>query len=259
MHVVIVMKKLLLYLAIIFFTFSCGSKRVIYNNQNDKPKKEKKVKRSKPKNKKVKKIALAPRISNIEDYVKVYSEIAMDEMIQFGIPASITLSQGILESGIGKGTLAVEANNHFGIKCHDWNGKKIYHDDDEEQECFRKYDNPEYSYRDHSLFLSTRGRYSFLFELRKDDYRQWAKGLKKAGYATDPKYPQKLIDLIERYELYKYDNIILKKKNKLYKVKRGDTLYSISKKFNISIEVIIKTNNLQGKNLKVGQILKVKK
>ena len=253
------MKKLLLYLAIIFFTFSCGSKRVIYNNQNDKPKKEKKVKRSKPKNKKVKKIALAPRISNIEDYVKVYSEIAMDEMIQFGIPASITLSQGILESGIGKGTLAVEANNHFGIKCHDWNGKKIYHDDDEEQECFRKYDNPEYSYRDHSLFLSTRGRYSFLFELRKDDYRQWAKGLKKAGYATDPKYPQKLIDLIERYELYKYDNIVLKKKNKLYKVKKGDTLYSISKKFNMSMEVIIKTNDLQGKKLKVGQTLKVKK
>ena len=143
------MKKLLLYLAIIFFTYSCGSKRVIYNNQNDKPKKEKKVKRSKSKNKKVKKVVLAPRISNIEDYVKVYSEIAMDEMIQFGIPASITLSQGILESGIGKGRLAVEANNHFGIKCHDWNGKKIYHDDDEEQECFRKYDNPEYSYRDH--------------------------------------------------------------------------------------------------------------
>ena len=127
--------------------------------------------------------------------MKVYSEIAMDEMIQFGIPASITLSQGILESGIGKGRLAVEANNHFGIKCHDWNGKKIYHDDDEEQECFRKYDNPEYSYRDHSLFLSNRGRYSFLFDLKRDDYKQWAKGLKKAGYATDPKYPQKLIDL----------------------------------------------------------------
>jgi len=202
------MKKLLLYLAIIFFTYSCGSKRVIYNNQNDKPKKEKKVKRSKSKNKKVKKVVLAPRISNIEDYVKVYSEIAMDEMIQFGIPASITLSQGILESGIGKGRLAVEANNHFGIKCHDWNGKKIYHDDDEEQECFRKYDNPEYSYRDHSLFLSNRGRYSFLFDLERDNYKQWAKGLKKAGYATDPKYPQKLIDLIERYELYKYDNIV---------------------------------------------------
>ena len=249
------MKKLLLYLAIIFFTFSCGSKRVIYNNQNDKPKKEKKVKRSKPKNKKVKKIALAPRISNIEDYVKVYSEIAMDEMIQFGIPASITLSQGILESGIGKGTLAVEANNHFGIKCHDWNGKKIYHDDDEEQECFRKYDNPEYSYRDHSLFLSTRGRYSFLFELRKDDYRQWAKGLKKAGYATDPKYPQKLIDLIKRYELYKYDNIILKKKNKLYKVKRGDTLYSISKKYRVDIKSLVNENQLENNTIFLGQNL----
>ena len=101
------MKKPLLYLAIIFFTYSCGSKRVIYNNQNDKPKKEKKVKRSKPKNKKVKKVVLAPRISNIEDYVKVYSKIAMDEMIQFSIPASITLSQGILESGVGKGRLDV--------------------------------------------------------------------------------------------------------------------------------------------------------
>ena len=215
------MKKILLYLAIIFFTYSCGSKRVIYNNQNDKPKKEKKVKRSKPKNKKVKKVVLAPRISNIEDYVKVYSKIAMDEMIQFSIPASITLSQGILESGVGKGRLAVEAYNHFGIKCHDWNGKKIYHDDDKKQECFRKYDNPEYSYRDHSLFLSNRGRYSFLFDLKRDDYKQWARGLKKAGYATDPKYPQKLIDLIERYELYKYDNIVLKKKTKSIKSEEG--------------------------------------
>ena len=253
------MKKLLLYLAIIFFTYSCGSKRVIYNNQNDKPKKEKKVKRSKSKNKKVKKVVLAPRISNIEDYVKVYSEIAMDEMIQFGIPASITLSQGILESGIGKGRLAVEANNHFGIKCHDWNGKKIYHDDDEEQECFRKYDNPEYSYRDHSLFLSNRGRYSFLFNLKRDNYKQWAKGLKKAGYATDPKYPQKLIDLIERYELYKFDNKVLKKKNRFYKVRRGDTLYSISEKFNMPVEAIVKLNNLNGDILEVGQTLMIKK
>ena len=253
------MKKLLLYLAIIFFTYSCGSKRVIYNNQTDKPKKEKKVKRSKPKNKKVKKAVLTPKISNIEDYVKVYSEIAMDEMIQFGIPASITLSQGILESGIGKGRLAVEANNHFGIKCHDWNGKKIYHDDDEEQECFRKYDNPEYSYRDHSLFLSNRGRYSFLFNLKRDNYKQWAKGLKKAGYATDPKYPQKLIDLIERYELYKFDNKVLKKKNRFYKVRRGDTLYSISEKFNMPVEAIVKLNNLNGDILEVGQTLMIKK
>ena len=93
----------------------------------------------------------------------------MDEMIQYKIPASITLAQGILESGAGKGRLAVQANNHFGIKCHDWTGKKIFHDDDEAQECFRKYDNPEFSYRDHSIFLATRGRYSFLFKLDIDN------------------------------------------------------------------------------------------
>jgi len=137
--------------------------------------------------------------------------------------------------------------------------KKIYHDDDKEQECFRKYDNPEYSYRDHSLFLANRSRYSFLFELKKDDYKQWAKGLKKAGYATDPRYPQKLIDLIERYELYKYDNIVLKKKNKIYKVRKGDTLYSISEKFNMPVNLIKNLNNLQGDNLRVGQTIIIKK
>ena len=158
------MKKVSLILAILFLTFSCGTKRVIYNNKSEEPKKEVKSKKEKLKKKKSKKTLIAPKILNTEDYVKYYSDIAMDEMIQFGIPASITLAQGILESGAGKGRLAVEANNHFGIKCHDWNGKKIYHDDDEEQECFRKYDNPEYSYRDHSLFLSNRGRYSFLFD-----------------------------------------------------------------------------------------------
>ena len=183
----------------------------------------------------------------------------MDEMLQYGIPASITLAQGILESGAGKGRLAVQANNHFGIKCHDWNGKKIYHDDDEEDECFRKYDNPEYSYRDHSMFLTNRGRYSFLFDLKKDDYKRWAKGLKNAGYATDPKYPQKLIDLIERYELYKYDNIVLKKKNKIYKVRRGDTLHSISEKFNMPVNSIKSLNNLRGNDLTIGQKIIIKK
>ena len=152
------MKKVSLFIAILFLTFSCGTKRVIYNNKSDVAKKEVKAKKEKPKKKKSKKYRIAPKILNTEDYVKYYSDIAMDEMIQFGIPASITLAQGILESGAGKGRLAAEANNHFGIKCHDWNGKKIYHDDDKEQECFRKYDNPEYSYRDHSLFLSNRGR-----------------------------------------------------------------------------------------------------
>ena len=253
------MKKVLIYLIILILTFSCGTKRVIYNNKTEEPKKEVKAKKKKPKNKKTKQIVIVPKIINTEDYVKFYSNIAMDEMIQFGIPASITLAQGILESGAGKGRLAVQANNHFGIKCHDWNGKKIYHDDDEEQECFRKYDNPEYSYRDHSLFLSNRVRYSFLFDLKKDDFKQWAKGLKKAGYATDPKYPQKLIDLIQRYRLYKYDNVVLKKKNKPYKIKKGDTLFSISEKFNMPVDAIIELNNLEGDNLIVGQVIMIKK
>ena len=253
------MKKVLIYLIILILTFSCGTKRVIYNNKTEEPKKEVKTKKKKSKKKKPKEVVIVPKILNTEDYVKFYSNIAMDEMIQFGIPASITLAQGILESGAGKGRLAVQANNHFGIKCHDWNGKKIYHDDDEEQECFRKYDNPEYSYRDHSLFLTNRGRYSFLFDLKKDDYKQWAKGLKKAGYATDPKYPQKLIDLIQRYQLYKYDNIVLKKKNKPYKVKKGDTLFSISEKFNMPVDAIIELNDLKGNNLSIGQVIMIKK
>ncbi len=253
------MKKVLIYLIILILTFGCGTKRVIYNNKTEEPKKEVKPKKKKSKKKKPKEVVIVPKIINTEDYVKFYSNIAMDEMIQFGIPASITLAQGILESGAGKGRLAVQANNHFGIKCHDWNGKKIYHDDDEEQECFRKYDNPEYSYRDHSLFLTNRGRYSFLFDLKKDDYKQWAKGLKKAGYATDPKYPQKLIDLIQRYQLYKYDNIVLKKKNKPYKVKKGDTLFSISEKFNMPIDAIIELNDLKGNNLSIGQVIIIKK
>ena len=254
------MKRVLLHLIILILVFSCGTKRVIYNNKSENPKKEVKSKKEKQRKKKSKNLVVTvPKILNTEDYVKYYSSIAMDEMIQFSIPASITLAQGILESGAGKGRLAVEANNHFGIKCHDWNGKKIYHDDDEKQECFRKYDNPEYSYRDHSLFLSDRKRYSFLFDLKKDDYKQWAKGLKKAGYATDPKYPQKLINLIERYELYKYDNIVLKKKNRQYKVRRGDTLYSISEKFNMSVSSIKRLNNLQGDDLTIGQTIIIKK
>ncbi len=253
------MKKFFFYLIVLILSYSCGTKRIIYNNNSVESKNVIKAKKKKQQNKKSAKIIVAPRILKTEDYVKFYSDIAMDEMVHFGIPASITLAQGILESGAGKGRLAVEANNHFGIKCHDWNGKKIYHDDDKKQECFRKYDNPEYSYRDHSLFLANRSRYSFLFNYKKDDYKKWAKGLKKAGYATDPKYPQKLIDLIERYELYKYDNVVLKKKDKSYKVKKGDTLYSISKKFNMTIKQIIKLNNLEEESLKVGEILKIKK
>ena len=134
---------------------------------------------------------------NIKDYIKEHKDLAINEMHRYNIPASITLAQAILESGSGTSFLAIEANNHFGIKCHvHWKGPKSYHDDDEENECFRKYSNVAESFRDHSIFLSERGRYSFLFELRKNDYKGWAKGLQKAGYATNKKYAKKLIELI---------------------------------------------------------------
>lgn len=144
-----------------------------------------------------------------KEYVKTYSELAMKEMIRVGIPASITLAQGCLESGNGNSTLATKGNNHFGIKCHDWTGRKIYHDDDKRHECFRSYKSAYDSYMDHSEFLSTRQRYASLFELNPHDYRGWAKGLKKAGYATAPNYATLLIRIIEENELFRYDLLVL--------------------------------------------------
>ncbi len=138
-------------------------------------------------------------------YIERYADLAVEEMYRSGVPASITLAQGLLESRYGQSELAVKANNHFGIKCHNWNGQKMYYDDDRKGECFRKYKSVEESFRDHSDFLRFRDRYRFLFDLEPTDYEAWAHGLKKAGYATDSKYPQKLIRLIEEYELYKYD------------------------------------------------------
>jgi len=148
--------------------------------------------------------------SSVEDrinlYIKKFAPAAVKNMRFYKIPASITLAQGVLESGYGEGTLAKKANNHFGIKCHKgWKGKSIRHDDDEEDECFRSYKNPLKSYRDHSLFLVDRDRYSGLFKLKRKDYKGWAKGLKAAGYATDPKYAEKLISLIERFNLTRFD------------------------------------------------------
>ena len=140
------------------------------------------------------------------DYIEKFKEIAIQEMVEFGIPASITLSQGALESGNGNSRLATEANNHFGIKCHKgWEGPFIKMDDDAKNECFRKYEHAQASYKDHSFFLSQRGRYAFLFDYDITDYKAWAKGLKKAGYATNPKYADLLIKIIEENELYKYD------------------------------------------------------
>lgn len=144
------------------------------------------------------------RISRSQ-YISQWKEVAIDNMVKHGIPASITLAQGILESGDGNSQLASKSNNHFGIKCHsDWQGKKVYHDDDAKGECFRKYDNARESFADHSVFLK-KPRYAPLFELDITDYKAWAHGLKKAGYATNPKYAQLLIDIIEANDLTQYD------------------------------------------------------
>ena len=149
----------------------------------------------------------AKKIQANIDYIEKYHNEAIAQQKKYNIPASITLAQGILESGAGKGRLAVKANNHFGIKCSDWSGAKIYHNDDRRNECFRKYKSPLESYEDHSKFLVSRDRYSSLFDLKVTDYKGWAEGLRKAGYATDPKYPQKLIKLIETNDLHKYDKM----------------------------------------------------
>lgn len=142
------------------------------------------------------------------DYVEKYKAIAIQEMHRVGIPASITLAQGILESGNGKSTLAVKGNNHFGIKCHKtWNGKVMFVDDDAKDECFRVYENAYSSYIDHSNFLVSRDRYASLFELNRKNYKGWAKGLKKAGYATAKDYADRLIDIIDRYNLSQYDDM----------------------------------------------------
>ncbi|MDR2840448.1 MAG: glucosaminidase domain-containing protein [Paludibacter sp.] len=145
------------------------------------------------------------------DYINKYNAIAREQQKQYGIPASIILAQGLLESGAGNSPLAVNANNHFGIKCAEWQGETVYYDDDNAQECFRKYKKVKDSYTDHSLFLKNRSRYASLFELNITNYRDWALGLKAAGYATDPAYAGKLIALIENYKLYEFDS---GKKNK---------------------------------------------
>ena len=139
------------------------------------------------------------------DYIDMWGEVAVGQMVTHHIPASITLAQGILESGNGNSDLAARSNNHFGIKCHsDWDGRRTYHDDDEKGECFRVYKNAAESFDDHSAFLK-RSRYAELFELDITDYKGWARGLKKCGYATNPKYAGLLIDLVERYELQRFD------------------------------------------------------
>jgi len=222
-------------------------------------------------------------------YIDKYKNIAIQEMNLYGIPASITLAQGLYESGSGNSELARFANNHFGIKCtSDWKGKSYYKDDDAHNEGFRVYDRPEDSFRDHSSFLK-RKNYAFLFQLDKNDYKGWAYGLKKAGYATNPQYPQLLINIIEKYSLYQYDqpegeeqkvqreDTVLAQirqnpapapkdsvmqsnvSDKLYTVQQGDTLYNISKRFGLTVDELKTLNSLTDNNIRIGQRLLVVK
>lgn len=178
------------------------------------------------------------RNSSYEAYIEKYKDLAIEAMERYDIPASITLAQGIYESGAGRSELAVKANNHFGIKCgSDWIGGTSYHDDDAKGECFRKYKSVEQSYADHSLFLR-KNRYSRLFQLDITDYKGWARGLKACGYATSPTYASRLIDLIELYELYRFDDKSYRKKKSKKDTVEGDFSYE-----NISISRVYRENN----------------
>jgi len=208
-----------------------------------------------------------------EEYIEKYKEDAITEMKEYKIPASITLAQGMLESRYGNSPLVKEANNHFGIKCHNtWKGETYIQDDDTKNECFRKYKNALESYNDHSLFLKNGSRYAFLFELKITDYEAWAKGLKQAGYATDPNYPKRLIDIIKRYELYKFDDKNASKNEhsentkkreilrfrgiKYIIVKPGDTFNKIAKETDKDLWQLYKFNEMnENDKLQIGEKL----
>ena len=214
-----------------------------------------------------------------QDYFDQYKDVAVEQMLKYHIPASITLAQGVLESGAGRSELATRANNHFGIKCNGWIGRKSYHDDDERNECFRAYDNVYESYKDHSIFLTTSKRYSSLFQLKLTDYKGWAKGLKACGYATSPTYATKLIEIIQLYKLYQYDtakgydkfqtqqvkngdlrHIYSFNKNYYLIARKGDTFRSIAKEVDVSYRKLAKYNERNKKDkLEEGEIVWLKK
>lgn len=329
------MKNKILISVLVVLLYSCGSTNKVRTTSTKKDTEKSEIKTVKEevviveedKTEEKEKLEATSNVSTtsttVHDYINQFKEVAKSNMKDYRIPASITLAQGILESGAGKGRLCREANNHFGIKCHKgWTGPSITHDDDALQECFRKYSDPAESYRDHSKFLTSRSRYNSLFDLDVLDYKGWANGLKKAGYATDPKYPSKLIGIIERYQLFIYDHEVVENKNVvvvkeveekdkaikkdassiaivevkeavqdklenvveeyevedvaekveqikesveekksdngLYRVQKGDTLYSLSKKFNTTVEEIMKLNNLNDYSLSIGQEIKIK-
>jgi flagellum-specific peptidoglycan hydrolase FlgJ len=287
----------ILYIIIGVILVGCGSAKPKVQNVKRKPVPNKTVQVNQPKKtvkpedkividdnpKKSEELVATSRVKVTPEivfaYIDQFKDIAKDNMQKHGIPASITLAQGILESGAGTGMLCNLANNHFGIKCHkEWTGEYVRYDDDAAQECFRKYEHPKESYRDHSLFLTSRPWYAPLFKLPKDDYKAWSYGLKKSGYATDPKYPNKLIGLIERYQLQRYDAEVLglefkpeiktevktpEKNNEnnvtaaeiIHIVAQGETLYSISKKYNVTVDTLKNKNNLTDNAISIGQIL----
>lgn len=281
-------KKLILLFSILLLA-ACHSKKQVVQST---PKPPKKVVHPKPKTtttpksntetlEATSKVKVTTALVN--DYINSYKDVAMKNMRNHGVPASIAMAQAILESGAGTGALCKMANNHFGIKCHsDWQGEGVRFDDDAPQECFRKYETVYDSYQDHANFLLGRKWYEPLFKLEKDDYKGWATGLKSAGYATDPQYAEKLISIIERYQLNQFDAQVLGKpftpqqpkpqtttptnqvptqikiKDGEHLVVKGDTLYSISKKYNISIDDLKKKNNLIENSISIDQILIIK-
>lgn len=219
-------------------------------------------------------------------YINQYKDLAIREMLQYRIPASITLAQAVFESGAGRSRLARLGNNHFGIKCHGWTGRTIAEDDDALGECFRAYDHPLQSFEDHSKFLVNSSRYRKLFSLSMQDYRGWAHGLKACGYATNPRYAYKLIELIELYKLYVYDNarsydhamveysgnqtvvnqakplhpIAIFNKNYYIRARRGDTFKLIGEEIGVSYKKIAKYNERdKDDTLTEGEIIFLKK
>lgn len=218
-------------------------------------------------------------------YIDQYKDLAIEQMLKYNIPASITLSQGLLESGAGRSWLTKSSNNHFGIKCHGWTGRRVFHDDDERGECFRAYDNPRQSFEDHSRFLATQSRYARLFNYARTDYKSWARGLKQCGYATNPQYASKLIQIIELYNLNQYDKAkkfdqfmvkhstedgvapdgnfhVIKAYNKNYYViaRKGDSFQSLSKELCIGKRKLAKYNERSYKEeLAAGDVIYLKK
>ena len=223
--------------------------------------------------------------SAYQSYIDQYKDLAIEQMLRYNIPASITLAQGLFESAAGRSNLTRSGNNHFGIKCHGWTGKRTYHDDDAAGECFRAYDNARQSYEDHSRFLATQSRYARLFSLKRTDYRGWARGLKQCGYATNPQYASKLTQIIELYGLNKYDRAttydrfiakhaseespgpdrvryVIKAYNDNYYViaKKGETFKSLGKELGISGRKLAKYNERDKREtLDDGDVIYLKK